>query len=84
MSALLAERQKKMYQRGEIICRKCAAPIYVYKFSALPDEFSVRCPRCGDRGMHLKRAITIHEVRGGRLFEHLPLEARMGRRLDRR
>jgi hypothetical protein len=32
----------------------------------------------------LKRAITIHEVRGGRLFEHSPLEARMGRRLDRR
>ena len=55
-------RPKKVYQRGELICRKCASPIYVHKLSALPNEFSVRCPRCGDRGFHLKRAVTIQEL----------------------
>jgi hypothetical protein len=62
LSERLAERPKKTYPRGEVICRKCASPIYVYKLNTLPDEFSVRCPRCGDRGIHLKRAVTIQEL----------------------
>jgi hypothetical protein len=62
MSVLLAQRPKKTYQRGAVACEKCAAPIYVYKFKALPDEFSVRCPHCAERGIYLKRAIAIEEV----------------------
>ena len=63
MSALLAQRPKKtLYQRGVVACLKCAAPIYIYKLKTLPDEFSVQCTRCHDRGIYLKRAITIEEV----------------------
>jgi len=62
MAALLAARQKKVYRRGQVICRKCASPIYVYEFSTLPDEFSVRCPHCGDRDFYLKRAVTIQDL----------------------
>jgi predicted Zn finger-like uncharacterized protein len=62
MSVLLAQRPKKTYQRGAVVCEKCATPIYVYKLKALPDEFSVRCPHCGSRGIYLKRAIAIEEV----------------------
>jgi predicted Zn finger-like uncharacterized protein len=62
MSVLLAQRPKKTYQRGAIDCEKCAAPIYVYKLKTLPDEFSVRCPHCGGRGIYLKRAIAIEEA----------------------
>jgi hypothetical protein len=62
MSGLLAQRPKKTYQRGAIACEKCAAPIYVYKLKTLPDEFFVRCPHCGGRGIYLKRAIAIEET----------------------
>jgi len=55
-------RKKAAYQRGMVACRKCAAPIPVYKLNALADEFSVRCPRCGDRGIYAKRAIKIEEL----------------------
>ena len=63
MSVLLAQRPKKtMYQRGMVACRKCAAPIYIYRLKALADEFSVHCSKCGDRGIYLKRAVTIEDV----------------------
>jgi hypothetical protein len=62
MSVLLGQRPKKTYQRGVVACTKCAAPIYVYKLKTLPDEFSVRCPHCGGRGIYLKRAIAIEEA----------------------
>lgn len=54
---------KQTYERGVLACTKCAAPIYVHKLKALPDEFSVRCPRCGDRGLYAKRALTIESLR---------------------
>ena len=63
MSVLQIQRQKKTYQRGAIACAKCAAPIYIYKLKTLADEFSVRCPHCGERGIYLKRAIAIEEAR---------------------
>jgi len=62
MAVLLKTRQKRFYQRGAVVCQKCAAPIYVYKLKALPDEFSVRCSKCGTRGFYLKRAMTIEDA----------------------
>jgi hypothetical protein len=62
MSMLLGQRQKKTYQRGVIACTKCAAPIYVQRLKTLPEEFSLRCPHCEDRGMYLKSAIVIEEA----------------------
>jgi RNase P subunit RPR2 len=55
-------RPKRFYQRGRVTCQKCAAPIYVYKFTALPDEISVRCNKCGARGIYAARAIVVEEV----------------------
>jgi DNA-directed RNA polymerase subunit RPC12/RpoP len=61
----MAERiqllKKPVYHRGVVACRKCAAPIHVYRLAALGDEFSVRCPRCGERGFYLKREMAIEE-----------------------
>lgn len=54
--------KKPVYHRGMVACHKCAAPIHVYKIAALGDEFSVRCPRCGDRGFYLKREMAIEEL----------------------
>jgi predicted Zn finger-like uncharacterized protein len=64
MSLLLrTQRPKKStYDRGVVACVKCAAPIYVYKLKSLPDEFSVRCTHCGDRGIYAKRAIGIESL----------------------
>ncbi|HEX5212745.1 MAG TPA: hypothetical protein VFW22_13550 [Pseudolabrys sp.] len=64
MSLLPTRRPaKQTYERGVLACVKCAAPIYVHKLKRLPDEFSVRCPRCGDRGLYAKRALTIESLR---------------------
>lgn len=54
--------RKSVYERGVVACEKCAAPIYVYKYKLLPDEFSVRCSHCGGRSMYKKRAIAIESV----------------------
>ena len=62
MAVLLAQRPKKFYHRAEFACRKCGTPIYVHKLNALAEVFSVRCPKCGDRGIYLKRAIAIQEL----------------------
>ena len=69
MSALFGHRQqsstsraKRTYQRGTILCRKCGNPIHIYKVAALPDEFSVLCRKCHDRGVYAKRAVTIEEL----------------------
>jgi hypothetical protein len=52
---------KTGYQRGVVACRKSGTPIPVQNFSALPDEFSVRCPSCGDRDFYAKRAVAIQD-----------------------
>jgi hypothetical protein len=63
MSLLLSQRPKKtLYARGAVVCRKCAAPIYVYMLKALAEEFSLHCSKCGDRGLYSKHAITIEEL----------------------
>jgi predicted Zn finger-like uncharacterized protein len=62
MAARVKTRQKSFYQRGTVVCQKCAAPIYVYKLKALPDEFSVRCSKCGTRGFYPARAIVVEDV----------------------
>jgi uncharacterized paraquat-inducible protein A len=63
MATLQVQRPKKpVYQRGVVACRKCAALISVQKLNALADEFSVQCPRCGDRGHYAKRAIKVEEL----------------------
>ncbi len=61
MAALQAQR-RRVYQRAIIACRKCATPIPLHKLNALTDEFSVRCPGCGDRGIYAKRAVTIEDL----------------------
>jgi hypothetical protein len=62
MSSLFTAHQKRFYRRAVVACQKCAAPILVYKLNALPDEFSLRCSKCGARGYYLKRGITIEEL----------------------
>ena len=63
MSLLQVQRAKKTtYQRGVVACRKCAAPIYIYRLKALPDEFSVTCAKCGNRGIYLKSEISFQEL----------------------
>ena len=37
-------------------------PIPIFKLKALPDEFSVHCLRCGDRGIYSKSALVIQEL----------------------
>jgi predicted Zn finger-like uncharacterized protein len=53
---------KPVYHRGAVACRKCKTLIRIDKFSALPDEFSVRCPGCGDRAFYAKRAVVIEDL----------------------
>lgn len=63
MAVLQMQRSKKTaYHRGEVVCRKCRTPIPIFKLKALPDEFSVHCLRCGDRGVYLKSAVVIQEL----------------------
>jgi len=63
MSMLQIQRPRKaVYLRGEIACHKCMAPIHVYKVKTLPEEFSVRCSKCGDRGIYRKRAVVVQEL----------------------
>jgi hypothetical protein len=63
MAVLQMQRPKKsVYHRGEVACRKCGKPIAIFKLKALPDEFSVHCLRCGDRGIYLKSAVVIQEL----------------------
>jgi ribosomal protein L40E len=59
---LITPRAKRTFQRGTIACRKCGAPIHVYKLAGLPDEFSVQCRKCHDRSLYDKRAVTIDEL----------------------
>jgi len=64
MAILATKRPAKLtYERGVLACGKCAAPIYVYKLKKLLDEFSVRCPRCGERGIYAKSVLTIESLR---------------------
>jgi DNA-directed RNA polymerase subunit RPC12/RpoP len=53
---------KPAFQRGVVACKKCGALIPVQNFSALPDEFSVRCPGCGERAFYAKRAVAIQQL----------------------
>jgi hypothetical protein len=63
MSTLLSQRPKKaVYERGVLVCRKCAAPIYVYKVKGLAEEFSLHCAKCGDRGLYSNRAVTVETL----------------------
>jgi len=62
MSQRIQLLKKPVYHRGAVACQKCAAPIHVYKIATLGDEFSVRCARCGARGLYLKREMAIEEL----------------------
>jgi hypothetical protein len=63
MAVLQTQRSRKAtYQRGVVTCRKCAAPIYIHKLNALADEFSLRCAKCGSRGMYPKRGMTLETM----------------------
>ena len=57
----LTPARSAVYQRGVVTCAKCAAPIYVHRLKALAEEFSVRCSRCGERGIYAKRDMGIEE-----------------------
>ena len=54
--------KKAVYRRGVVACRKCGTPIHFYKLATLAEEFSVRCARCGDRGLSARRQIGIEEL----------------------
>ncbi len=60
--AILTSGKKSVYRRGVVACRKCAAPIHFYRLQALAEEFSVRCARCGERGLYAKREIGIEDL----------------------
>jgi DNA-directed RNA polymerase subunit RPC12/RpoP len=60
--ALLVAGKKSVYQRGVVSCRKCATPIHFYRLQMLVEEFSVRCPHCGERALYAKREIGIEEL----------------------
>jgi DNA-directed RNA polymerase subunit RPC12/RpoP len=60
--ALLTSGKKSVYQRGVVTCRKCATPIHFYRLQMLAEEFSLRCPRCSERGLYAKREIGIEEL----------------------
>jgi Zn finger protein HypA/HybF involved in hydrogenase expression len=63
MATLQIQRPRKsVYTRGMIACRKCAAPIYIYKLNAMPDEFSVQCPKCRDRSIYFKQAVVLQDL----------------------
>jgi Zn finger protein HypA/HybF involved in hydrogenase expression len=63
MALFQTKRQKRaVYHRGVVACRKCAAPIPIYKLKTLPDEFSVHCPKCGNRGLYMKGTIAVQEL----------------------
>jgi len=51
-----------VYQRGLVHCEKCRAPIYIRRMQALADEFSVRCERCGHRGIYSRRSVIIEDL----------------------
>jgi hypothetical protein len=59
---VLKRPKKSMYPRGEIICRKCGTPIYVYKLKDLADEFSLHCKHCNDRGIYHNYDIAVKEL----------------------
>lgn len=63
---MVAQRVKLLpravYQRGVVACRKCRTLIPIQKLNTLPDEFSVRCPHCGDRSLYSKRAVAIQDM----------------------
>ena len=63
MFAASKERLRRaVYFRGTVACQACAKPIHIYKLTALAEEFSVRCPACGTRGFHAKRAVTVEQL----------------------
>jgi len=63
MSLLQLQRPRKaVYERGTVACRKCAAPLHVYRLKALADEFSLHCRKCGDRGIYLKRDLDVEAL----------------------
>ena len=53
---------RSSYHRGVVLCRHCAAPMYVYRLKPLADEFSVRCPRCGKRAIYTKHAVNVERA----------------------
>ena len=55
-------RKKSVYARGTVTCRKCGSAIHIYKLRPLPDEFSVRCARCSERGHYIKRDVAVQEL----------------------
>jgi len=60
MPALLTQRPRKAtYQRGTVLCHKCSAPIHIHNLKELAEEFSLRCTKCGARGLYHKRGLNI-------------------------
>ena len=62
MPMLHASGRKSVYKRGVVACRKCGAAIHFHRLAALAEEFSVRCDRCGERGLYAKRVIGVEEL----------------------
>jgi hypothetical protein len=54
--------KRAVYFRGAVACQGCARPIHIYRLAALAEEFSVRCPACGTRGFHAKRAVMVEQL----------------------
>lgn len=51
-----------VYERSLVHCQKCGAKVFLQRLLGSADEFSVRCPRCGHRGIFARNAIVIEEL----------------------
>ena len=59
-----SERDSQQRVGAAVTCKKCAASINIAKFSTLPNEFSVKCERCGYRFVYSKAVLDVQETRG--------------------
>jgi hypothetical protein len=55
-------RRRAVYPRGSVACHGCGTAIHVYRLTALPDEFSLRCPACDARDFYRARAMTVEQL----------------------
>ena len=50
-------------QSTGVICKKCHAPISVSAPEKVAEEFSVACPKCGQRGFYRVKDIKMLNAR---------------------
>jgi DNA-directed RNA polymerase subunit RPC12/RpoP len=54
--------QTKLRSASAVKCRKCAHLVPLATTDRLPQEFSVRCPNCGQRAFYVAGEIKISDA----------------------